>query len=494
MATNPCTLSNRPAPRAASDLAIVGGGAAAVALVSCLARSVKRHSVRAIDVFDVDGVLGPGKAYRTPSAAHLMNTPFKHCSIVPGDPGHLEKWLTDRGRPRPLYLSRQVYGEYLCAAGEEAAQGLVDSQGRVCVHKAEILDIDCEESGAEGSKFVLRSLGGREYRAQNIVLALGDPPPATMAVAPHATYYASPWPFEQLRSINARATVAIAGTGASAIDCCLHLAADLHHRGPIQVWSRSGQLPCVQRDPARPSTEILRSALDALVMSGVGPLSLAQLKRAIDSDLAAMLGEGRDTRKSNDAVARFRAEIGAAEAGTPSHQDYVRGLRDLAPALWKRLSPEDQRAFDENYSSLWNRYRHPVALGVARPFLKLLEQGRVQLMRGTPRGWGAGPQVVINATGQDFAVERSESLLVRNILQRGLAKPHPRGGFRVDNSLGVHASGRATRGLYALGALTRGSHFAVASIHALVAAAEVLCTRLSDDATANPGDSSQQPQ
>lgn len=466
-----------------------------MALVSRLARSVSGGDLGKVDVFDTEGSLGPGRAYRTPSASHLMNTPYRHCSIVAGDAGHLERWLVSGSRPRPLYLARSVYGEYLRAAGAEASHLLSGSKGTLSLHKATIVEIDSEGAEAEGlDGFVLRADNGSEFRAKRVVLALGDPPPAPVPVASGVACHVSPWPFENLHCIGPDAPVAIAGAGASAIDCCLYLLQELDHAGLIQVWSRSGQLPCVQRDPALPSVDVPRAALDELVRSG-GPLSLVEIKGAIDRDLAAMFGDGQARgalrgRASADAVERFRAQIAAAEAGAPSYQDYVRGLRDLAPVLWRRLSPEGQRTFDEQYHSLWNRYRHPVALGVARPFLKLIDEGRVTIMRGTPAGHGTGAQVVINATGQDFNVERSESPLLRSILQSGLGSPHPRGGLRVDDALRVHGPKGATQGLYALGALTRGEHFAVASIHALVGASERLCSHLEAEATASPADSS----
>lgn len=494
MYLNTCLNNKVPTLQGSADLAIVGGGAAAVAVASRLARSAKINHSFLLDIFETSGDVGPGRAYRTPSSSHLMNTAHRHCSIVSGDAAHLERWLADGGRPRPLYLARPVYGEYLRAAKAEASQLLAASKGMLSVHKVAIVEIDrggVEEGGLDD--FVLRADNGAEFRAKRVVLALGDPPPAPVPAVDGPIYHPSPWPFENLNSIRSDASVAIAGAGASAIDCCLYLVQERAHEGSIQVWTRSGQLPCVQRDPSLPCVDVPRVALDALVDSGSGPFSLVEIKDAIDRDLAAMFGDRQvrgalTGRASADAVERLRAQIVAAEAGTPSHQDYVRGLRDLAPVLWRRLSAEDQRIFDEQYYSLWNRYKHPVALGVARPFLKLIDEGKVTIMRGTPAGQGDGAQVVINASGQDFNVERSESPLLRSILDRGLGVPHPRGGLRVDDALRVHGPRGATQGLYALGALTRGEHFAVASIHALVGASERLCSHLEAEATASPAD------
>ena len=193
----------------------------------------------------------------------------------------------------------------------------------------------------------------------------------------------------------------------------------------------------------------------------------------------------------------FYRDVLRATRGLPGPQDYIRSLRQVAPYLWNRLSLEDRRLFDETYRSQWDRYRHPVPLGTARPLMHMLRVGDVRIIKasGDPlyRNGGfviphAGAENVgfqapylIQATGLERDANRDRSQLINALLRRGLGRAHPNGGLCVKQNLRLLRSDGEYHDVFLMGSRTRGSTFATASIRSIAHAGATVAKEITKD-------------
>lgn len=115
------------------DVAIVGGGACATAILTELIARVKAgHHLTTLLVFEKSSSFGPGLAYSTACEGTGLNMRSETMSLRPDNPGHFVEWLQSK-TPEKLgsstYLPRTLYGEYLLdqftsAVDEAAALGV----------------------------------------------------------------------------------------------------------------------------------------------------------------------------------------------------------------------------------------------------------------------------------------------------------------------------------------------------------------------------------
>jgi uncharacterized NAD(P)/FAD-binding protein YdhS len=427
--------------------------------------------------------VGPGQAYDTPLRSHVMNTPTAYCNIVADDPQHLQRWLertrrNDAEERQSRFLPRLTYGTYLADTTDEAAEILRAKGHRVQVVRERICDLWPTDDG----QMCLRSAVST-HRAERVILAIGDAKPRALPGIPAGCpgFFDSPWPFERTRTIPAESSVLLAGMGASALDTCLWLDA-CGHRGSITLTSRGGLLPCVLREKSIPTPENMHEQFDDALLDTGPHIPLHRFVEAMRADLVAYLGSAscldRRSLTSEQSVAGLRKEIAAAHGGERLPQDYFRSLRSNAAAFWERLSDLDRERFDREYSTIWNYFRHPVALPLAERLLELLAEGRVAVAAGVEQlspvsnGFVAclrgGVQIfgsyLVNATGFDLDATRSTDPLIGKLLGRCLAVPHPRGGLRVDETFRLEGGSYE---IYLLGSLTRGSRFTSPSIQAV---------------------------
>ncbi|WP_218826835.1 FAD/NAD(P)-binding protein [Actinomadura meyerae] len=112
------------------DIAIIGAGAAAVALLDALDPS----DVRTVTVLDPSDAPWRGRPYRPDLDSVLVNAPPPIMSIRAGDPHHYARWLDGRpasylderlGSPIP---PRAAYGRYLADTAEAALARFTEAE------------------------------------------------------------------------------------------------------------------------------------------------------------------------------------------------------------------------------------------------------------------------------------------------------------------------------------------------------------------------------
>lgn len=322
---------------------IVGGGFSGTMLAARLAE----RDVPSV-VIDRTGDFGAGVAYSTRFDGHLLNVRAYRMSAVEGRPADFVEWLRahapDRADPES-FAPRRLYGRYVrdrLATVEAARPGLIR---RVTGAVAAI----------EASN--VRLADGTVIPGRAVILATGNPPPASAPKDAPAAVIPDPWAEGALDAIGREDDVLIIGAGLTAVDVLLSLDA-ARWRGHATALSRRGLLP--------------RAHL-------AWPDKAATLDRAIVEGPAS-------TR-----LAAARAQ--AAEVGWRA---VMEGLRPVTAALWASADTATRARLVRHLRPWWDVHRHRIADSIEAVLTRLSRQRRLTVVAGrleATRGDAAGVTV-----------------------------------------------------------------------------------------------------
>ena len=369
-----------PTPRRAEPrvptVAIVGGGFSG----AMTAAHLLRHGgdLRVVLV-ERRGTVGEGLAYGTLEADHLLNVPAARMSAWPDRPDDFREWATRRDESvRPGdFLPRRWYGEYLReslhrAAGESHAKLdiLLEEARRVARHPAGGWMVHLER--------------GAPLRADEVVLAVGHRPPSdplrSLWAGPRDRFLADPWQPFDVRAIPADESVAILGSGLTAIDTVLSLSSS-PRSAPITLLSRSGFLPHPH---------------------ATAPVSALDLTSFVDEHLSA---HPRPNAAGLARAIRRRARRHVAEGG--DWRAVVDGLRPHTARLWQALSDRERTTFITRLRPFWEVHRHRMAPRIAERLHQLRRDGLVLLRPGTivaATATASGVRIDVRPRGADRPV------------------------------------------------------------------------------------------
>lgn len=393
--------ASRPARAGdARRVAVIGGGASGTLTALNLLRSGGRAEVT---VFEASGRLGYGVAYSTTDRRHLLNVRAGNMSALPDVPDDLVEWARSTGRGLPSdFLPRCDYAAYL---SDRLATAVADSPGRLVVVGERVTDV--ERSGEHLTVTTeQRCRGG--YDA--IVLAYGNAAPRPLSAGgkalPDAAWHVpNPWDVRFADALPDDATVVLVGTGLTAVDTAITLLEDARHRRVVMV-SRHGLLPYphVEEDPPAWATPVPS-----------GPLTA--------DGLAAHVAD----------------QVAAAERHGLGWRAVVDGLRAPTQSIWMRLDAEERRRFLSRYARAWEVRRHRMAPGVAARIDDYRREGRLEVRAGGLRSltvervrptaeFADGSltvDAVVNCTGPQLDITRSDNPLLLALQRRGLIAPDP---------------------------------------------------------------------
>jgi len=409
---------------------VVGGGFSGLLTAIHLLERDPRVIVRLVEKA---GRFGPGRAYAAANGQHLLNVRASNMSAFAGKPGHFLDWLEAHHGRGDGFVSRARYGEYLqgllrVALGEDG------HAGRLLLEQDEALAVD-----VAGGRATVRLALGRELAADAVVLAVGlGLPPATPGAsgceregAP--AYFADPWGIDPEAA--PAGDILLIGSGLTMVDVALELARPDRR---FLVISRHGLLP------------------QAHDLTTVAPLPAGPL----------------DTPRA--ALTQLRAH--ADKVGWRSAVD---AIRPLTPAIWRGWSLVERRRFLRHARAWWDVHRHRMAPRVAQRISGLAKEGRLEVVaarleRLEPSGQGIRAKfrrrgqrpfetrsfaAAVNCTG--LSSDFNDTPLFRDLGGKGLLRPDPLNlGIDVDDRFRVlGTAGAATRGLFAVGPLTRGARW-----------------------------------
>lgn len=419
-------------------VAIIGGGfSGALQAINLL----KHQGPRATLIERRDHT-ARGVAYSAAHPDHLLNVRAGNMSALPQDPGHFERWLAAR-HPQLAggFAPRLVYGDYLAELLDEARRAAPE---RLASLQGEAVDLIQD---GEGWRITLAD--GHTIAADAVILAPGNLPPHIPAgidtdALPPGSFAPEPWSSDVAEGLTDRDEVLVIGSGLTMIDIALLLDAR-GFRGKITALSRRGLAPRAH-----------------------APVEASSLEERPPPHAVALL---RHVRARADQVG-WRAAVDE--------------LRPYTEGLWAAADLGERQRFLRHLRAWWDVHRHRIAPQVAAKIGAMTDAGRLRIVAGklldaVADGDGAcvryrargGEEVIrlpvrriINASGPQGDLLRTEEPLLSQSLARGLIRPDPlRIGIDVtQQSEVIGADGEPFPTLLALGPMTRGTFWEIVAV------------------------------
>ncbi|QKW32928.1 FAD/NAD(P)-binding protein [Actinomadura sp. NAK00032] len=462
------------------DIAIIGAGAAAVALLDALDPS----DVRTVTVFDPSDTPWRGRPYRPDLDSVLVNAPPPIMSIRFGDREHYARWLdgqpatyTDErlGSPIP---PRAVYGRYLADTAEAALARFTNT---------EVVPSPVTSVSLDGRPAV-RTADGRTRTADQVVLCVGGGTPRDLyGLAGAPGFTADPYPLERtLAGIPSGRDVAVIGGGLTAVDIVVSLAAR-GHTGRISLVSRSGTLPFVWQRPVKTdirhlTPERLRTLNAPVPLNDFADLIRTELAEHGESwdDLTTWIAAA--TRRHP--AANLREQLAMVDAPQLARRIVQETAHTLGPLAWRLLSPTDRERLRARHYRTVTSLASPMVPRNAAVLLDLFEAGTLEALSGIEKieagrrfriTHAAGVRTadaVINAVNPPpHAIPRAAEALASSLLAQGAAQD-PDGGLAIDAGTGRLLIGdRPDQRLHVVGDLVGGGPFVVSGVPGVAAQA-----------------------
>ncbi|MFL6550300.1 MAG: FAD/NAD(P)-binding protein [Povalibacter sp.] len=454
-------------------IVIVGGGFSGTVLAANLLRRPPRQPTRLV-LIERSQIVGRGVAYAERAFPYLLNVPAGRMSANSRAPLEFLQFVQSRipNATGEDFYPRALYGEYLqevLLAAELSApshirlekwQGEVTSIRRVERH----LPLQVELSDR------------RRLTADDVVLALGNPQPASLSaaqsIAEHPGYVANPWA-QELRFAR-HESVLLIGTGLTMADVVNAAASDPATTPRLHALSRHGLVP-PRQTPFRP--EAFRGDGNALLLAASRSLGgLASVVRLLATEAEKCGGDWREA---------------------------VTFVRHMAPTIWQRMPELYRRRFLRHLRAYWDVHRHRLPSQVLQRIDSLRQSGQLRVHAGHIQRFeqrGAKIEViwrprskqqveslnvdrVVNCTGPDYAIARSKEPLWRNLIQCGLCVPDNLGlGLRTGPKGAVmDADGWPGPHLFYVGPMLRADHWEATAAGELRVHAEQLAELLATE-------------
>ena len=451
-------------------IVIVGAGFSGTVLaIHLLRRPI--HAPTRIVLIERSGTFGRGAAYAARPFPYLLNVPASRMSANSREPLEFLRFV-QRRNPRATgedFLPRELYGEYL----QEALLAAELSASRAVQLERVQGDVQSIRRLDRNTPLVVELSDNTRYIADDVVLALGNPPPAKLIasepIADHPGFIPNPWIAPGAFKIED--TVLIVGTSLTMADVALAASSEPANIPHLHALSRRGLIP-PRQTAFRP--DAFKGDGNAVLLA-----SSSSLRRLVHS-----------TR----VLAREAEEIGG------DWREAITFVRHMAPTLWQRLSERDRRRFLRHVQPYWDVHRHRLPSQVVERIDHLRNDGRMQihagrLQRFEPDGsriratWRPRRQTrptelvvdyVVNCTGPDYNIARSQEPLWRSLHRSGLAVPDALGqGLRTGaNGAVIDADGWPGPHLYYLGPMLRADHWEATAAGELRIHAERLAAHL----------------
>jgi uncharacterized NAD(P)/FAD-binding protein YdhS len=338
---------------------------------------------------------------------------------------------------RERFIPRMIYGDYLKSLAHH--------------HLGEVNHVKAEATDIPNDTITLSN--GETIHADRIVLATGNEAPADLPGAEsldaHPAWVGNPWlPWHEKLPPDT-GTIILLGTGLTTVDAIITLRA-LGWLGRIHAVSRHGWLPNAHFRgidyPDFPPAEV-----------DLADLGLEKLVALMEHHCARLREMG-----ANPAI-------------------IVDKMRPHTQRIWQRFTLEEKKTFARQHAARWNILRHRIAPEIHAQIASAQLTGQLQVHAANiERVESAGERVrvllshhkhlegdlVLNATGPQTHFVATNSVLLQNLLRRGLIAPDDMEmGIRIqpDHTV-VDREGSTSPHLLALGPLLRGTYWETIAI------------------------------
>lgn len=384
-------------------------------------------------IVEQTGAFGPGVAYGDQSQGHLLNVPAGNMSALRDSPDSFVEYCLSRnlGTQPGDFVPRREYGRYLAALLEDAIASCSDWVAVDRIH-AEAIEVKERFVGAS----VLLS-DHRCLHVDHVLLACGNFPPLTPRpfahLKEHPAYQGAPWSSSRLatQTIRPADSVLLIGTGLTALDMLARLA-DQGHEGKVTALSRRGLQPQVHRGHSQYTAQNAQATREVMCEARATALEYMKTVRQL--------------------ISRFP---------DTNWRDVIAALRPCTAELWRRLPHVEKRRFLRHVRPYWDNHRHRAAPEANEIFKRLVESGRLSLLKGRLLAAHAVDDrlvceilskadqtitesvfdVVINCTGPDTSVSSTPSRLIQQLLKDGTIVADPLGlGILLGEDFSVMSS------------------------------------------------------
>jgi uncharacterized NAD(P)/FAD-binding protein YdhS len=449
---------------------IVGGGFSGTVLAANLLR---RPPAGGADVVLIERshVMGRGVAYAAHEFPYLLNVPAARSSADSRDPLQFLRFAQDRlakvdGED---FLPRALYGDYL--------QDLLLRAEREALPHVRLIRVFGEVTGiampGDGAALAAEFADRAPILGDALILALGNPsaplPHWARELNGHAAFRQDPRDLPD--TLGMEHSVLIVGNGLTMADAASALSRHPERIPTLHTISRRGLIPKTQTTF---HTDAMRGSGETLLSSSHSLKKLLRTCRNLVREVEKLGGDWREA---------------------------VSFIRNLAPALWRRMPETERRRFVRHLQVHWDTYRHRLPPQLNERLENLRRSGRLHVRAGhikkvvavdrrrlavswRPRGGSAMAQLhvdmLINATGPNYDIERSTEPLIIALRVAGLVSTDAlKLGIRTAPfGACVDAEGRASERLFYLGPMLRAEHLDATAAAELTHHAEQLAAHL----------------
>jgi uncharacterized NAD(P)/FAD-binding protein YdhS len=448
---------------------IVGAGFSGTVLAAnLLQRPPARHAD--IVLIERSNVMGRGVAYAAHEFPYLLNVPAARSSADSRDPLQFLRFAQGRlpNVGREDFLPRALYGDYL--------QDLLLRAEREAPPQVRLIRVFAEVTGiarGAGAALAAEFADRAPIFGDALILALGSPsapvPHWAEKLNGHAAFRQDPRNLPE--TLGSEHSVLIVGNGLTMADAASVLSRHPERVPTLHTISRRGLMPKTQ------------TTFDTAALRGRGETLLSSAH-----SLRKLLRAGRD-------LAREVEKLGG------DWREAITFIRGLVPALWRHLPEAERRRFVRHLQVHWDTYRHRLPPQITERLEHLRRSGKLQVRAGRiqnvvaidhrrlavtwrPRSSGVTSQLsvdlVVNATGPNYNIERSTDPLITSLRAAGLVSPDPlQLGLRTAGfGACVDVHGRASERLFYLGPMLRAAHFDATAAAELSNHAQQLATHL----------------
>jgi uncharacterized NAD(P)/FAD-binding protein YdhS len=441
-------ISHSSTPR----IAIIGGGFSGVMTMVNLIR-LSQGPMHLISI-NREGMVGRGIAYGTRRPEHLLNVAARNMSAFPDLPDHFLQWLRTRSEFETLpeaelrerFVPRMIYGDYV----KSLLHHYISANTEVSTEFVQGTVTDIEEKVMGG---IIHLSDGSRIKADRVVLATGNELPAELpgaeTLAEHPGWVANPWiGWEKNLPIHG-GEIVVLGTGLTTVDAVITLRS-LGWQGKVHAVSRHGWLP--------------ESHFRGIEYPDFPPenIDLAELGL---TKLRLLIGEH---------CTQLR-ELGANPAIV------VDKMRGHTQRIWKNFTRDERLEFMRRYAAKWNILRHRIAPEIHAQVTSAHLTGQLELHAANiekveadgngvrvflDKGKEIRGDLVINATGPSTRISESKSLLLQNLMRRGLVRPDEMDmGLKIEEDhIAVTGEERPSNLLLAIGPLLRGTFWETVAV------------------------------
>lgn len=389
-----------------SKVIIIGGGLSGALAAMQIAQIPGGPEVLIIE--KNPELLGRGVAYQYDFTHQPLNVVAGGMSLFPDRPMDFVEWLEsnhfkynhliEKVSPQE-FIPRKIFGDYVLENLERVQQ---EVKGRLQIRIDEaisILDF--------GSRKTVVLASGNALHADDVVLALGNFPPADLfpedsPVKNDLRYYASPWSDKVYSQIVGNEDILLVGSGLTAVDIVLGLILR-KFKGKVTILSRRGRYP-LPHDLSHPAFQLLEP----------------EIKHPRKMFLWI-----RDLIRKNSNIP------------WPAVLD---GLRPFTKKIWLTWTIEEKKYFLRRIRPFWEIARHRIPAKSASLLNDMMNASQLELKKGyiiAAKATNRGIEIVyrsglhdihqvfykvINCTGPESNYRKVRFPIISDLIGRGKVK------------------------------------------------------------------------